>query len=75
MVLRLIREHGEDRVATAVREALQSASPRFETVRLCLHRQTHAHVPPAPITDPRLATIDVAPPRLDDYDQLTEGVR
>lgn len=75
MVLQLIREHGEERVGTAVREALQSASPRFETVRLCLLRRDHALVPPAAIADPRLATIDVTPPRLDAYDQLTEGAR
>jgi transposase len=75
MVLQLIAEHGEERVGTAVQEALQSASPRFETVRLCLLRQAHALVPPAAITDPRLATIDVTPPRLDAYDQLTEGTR
>ncbi len=75
MVLRLIREHGEDNVGAAVQEALRSASPRLETVRLCLQRQVHPHVPPAAITDPRLAQIDVVPPRLDVYDHLTEGAR
>jgi hypothetical protein len=75
MVLQLIREHSEERVGTAVQEALKSASPRFETVRLCLLRQAQVHVPPAAVADPRLAMIEVTPPRLDAYDQLAEGAR
>ncbi len=75
MVLKLIREHGEDHVAAAVREALQSGSPRLETVRLCLQRQAHDHVPATPIADPRLADIQVSEPRLEAYDQLVEGAR
>ena len=75
MVLRLIRDHGEDRVGAAVQEALHGASPRLETVRLCLQRQVHSHVPPASVADPSLASLDVAPPRLDAYDQLAEGAR
>jgi transposase len=75
LVLRLIREHGEDRVAEAAQEALRSGSPRFETIRLCLQRRSHERVPPTRIEDSRLASIEVAAPRLDVYDQITEAAR
>jgi transposase len=75
MVLRLIREHGEDRVAEAAEEAMRSGSPRLETIRLCLQRRDHEHVPPTLVTDARLASIEVAAPRLDVYDQIAEEAR
>lgn len=75
MVLQLIRDHGEDRVADAAQEALRSGSPRLATVRLCLQRQARAVVAPTPIADPRLADIHVAEPRLAAYDQIAEASR
>jgi len=75
MVLQLIRDHGEDRIAAAVHEAMASGSPRLDTVRLCLQREARAFVAPTPIADPRLAEIHVAEPQLAIYDQLAEASR
>lgn len=72
MVLQLVREHGEDRVAAAAREALKSTSPRFDTVLLCLTRQSHDPIPAVPVTDQRLADIVVPQPFLGAYDQIGE---
>lgn len=73
MVLRLIREHGEQRVTDAVHEALKSTSPRFDTVLLCLTRTVSDHVPTVPVADPQLAVIEVAAPILHAYDAIVEG--
>lgn len=77
MVLQLIRDHGEERVGTAVQEALASGSARFDTVRLCLQRDTSvgAVVTPAPVADARFADITVREPQLAAYDQLGEASR
>lgn len=72
MVLQLVREHGEDRVAAAAREALKSTSPRFDTVLLCLTRQSNDPIPAVPVTDQRLADIVVPQPFLGAYDQIGE---
>lgn len=73
MVLRLIREHGEQRVTDAVHEALKSTSPRYDTVLLCLTRTVSDCVPTVPVADPQLAAIKVAEPSLRAYDAIGES--
>jgi transposase len=76
-VLRLVEGHPRAAVEAAVAEALERGSPRLETVRLLLRRQTAAAAPalrPAPVARADLAALEVSPPVLGAYDTLTGEV-
>ncbi|MFQ5745213.1 MAG: IS21 family transposase [Acidobacteriota bacterium] len=73
-VLRLMENHSEHEVEAAVVEALESGSPRLETVRLLLRRRQQGEAPeirPAPVQRTDLAAITVPAPELAAYDALS----
>jgi transposase len=76
-ILRLLEEHPQERVAAAVREAIERTSPRLETIRLLLRRRDTPVVvtEPAWVSQPELAQIVVEPPSLAAYDVLGEVER
>lgn len=75
-VLRLLEEHTMDALESAVCEALRRASPSLETVRMLLRQQSSEAIviAPAPVADPRIAAIEVAPADLAGYDRLVGRV-
>ena len=76
-VLRLLEEHSQDRVAAAVRQAIDRESPRLETIRFLLRRgdEKPVTIEPAPVSRPELARMRVAAPSLAAYDTLGEVER
>jgi transposase len=74
-VLLLLEEHSMEELECAVREALGRGSPSVETIRMLLRRPTGEHwiVEPALVRDAALGAIDVAPARLEGYDELVGG--
>lgn len=70
-VLRLAEEHPLDRVADAVRAALQAKTPRLESIRLLLRGREGDRAPadPVPIARPDLAAVRVEAPDLAAYDR------
>lgn len=75
-VLRLLEEHAQEKVEAAVRAALLQGSPRLETVRLLLRGEAEERAVIEPVTLERdeLRSIEVAPPRLERWDELLEVV-
>ena len=74
-VLLLLEEHSMQELERAVREALERGSPSVETIRMLLRRPEGEAwvVEPAQVSDPGLAAIEVAAPRLEGYDELVGG--
>jgi hypothetical protein len=74
-VLLLLEQHSMQELESAVRSALERASPSLETIRMLL-RQQHSERPalqPAPVANETLAAIEVAPADLAGYDLLVGG--
>lgn len=77
-LLRLLSQYGTLRLDSAVKEALSSSAPRFQSVRLLLERQQQSlSQPPAlPVTlskQLRQRDLTVRPHNLGDYDQLGDS--
>jgi len=74
-VLLLLEEHSIEALESAVRQALERASPSLETIRMLLRQHTNETlaIAPAHVADARIAAIDVAPANLAGYDQLVGG--
>ena len=75
-VLRLMEAHSEQEVEAAVEEALESGSPRYETVRLLLRQRQQGEAPeirPVPVQRADLALILVPAPELAAYDALSRS--
>jgi transposase len=72
-VLRLLETHPLEQVVEAVSQALESGSPRLETITLLLRQQSQTP-PPAcerlSLERAELARLDVAPANLENYDHL-----
>jgi len=73
--LLLLEEHSMEALESAVRQALERASPSLETIRMLLRQHTNETlaIAPAHVADARIAAIDVAPADLAGYDQLVGG--
>lgn len=74
-VLRLMEANTMEAVESAVQGALESDSPRLQTVRMLLRQRSEETFRPAPIELEReeLATLEVAVPELAAWDVLCEG--
>jgi hypothetical protein len=76
-VVMLVREHGADQVALAVRGALAAGAHDGRAVAVLARRAQSTGRPPARLTDlePRLQAHTRPAPDLTDYDQLMGGTR
>ena len=75
-VLRLMEQHAQEDVESAVREAITRGSPRLATVALLLRkgREEVGVVAPTPLESGDLAALTVATPELESYDALMNEV-
>jgi transposase len=74
-VLRLLEQNDMEDVVAAVEEALANHTPRLESIRSLLRRRDSVTVHVHPIVvSADLAAIEVAPPKLEEYDDLVKVV-
>ena len=76
-VMRLLEEHSLEELEVAVRESIERASPRLETIRMLVRQKKGSglELRAAEVAREGLASIVVATPELAPYDVLVEEAR